>query len=325
MDSGVQRGRRRRPSTSGRPRRGRSLSSSRNRTSLVCAPVPSGGGASGPRAASAMDERPRPVGPRVSRAGDPGVENVRGYRGIGKIVVPALIVFVMVMGAFGALIGPRGSPETTGGQTTTPSTRAGSIPSALSGPGTGAGGDSDSGVSGDSVSTGMAVNKDIVGRTDTRPEPLAMQYDPASGRAWDQNRQVLTLPDAAIPKNRAVSFTSSVAPTSKVLRSDPAPTAASVDAGGPYGGPGTYEGGTIVFTATVDDPNLMFFRWDFNGDGKWDTGDAASGNWVPDTTVPHQYLNMYSGLATVEAWDGVSTKTVQYTGWALDQPSSPQW
>jgi hypothetical protein len=216
---------------------------------------------------------------------------VRGYRGIGKIVVPALIVFVMVMGAFGALIGPRGSPETTGGQTTTPSTRAGSIPSALSGPVTGPAGDSNSGVPGDSVSTGVVLNEKILGRTDVHPEPLAVPTKPSG-----------------------LSFTSSVAPTSKILRSDPAPTAASVDAGGPYGGPTTFEGDDVLFEATVDDPNLIFFRWDFNGDGKWDTGDAASGNWVPDTQVTYRYLNMFDGLATVQAWDGVSTTTFAYTG-----------
>jgi hypothetical protein len=135
------------------------------------------------------------------------------------------------------------------------------------------------------------VTNDIWSRTDVHPEPMKVTTKPSG-----------------------LSFTSSVSPTSKVLRSDPAPTAASVDAGGPYGGPTTFEGDDVLFEATVDDPNLMFFRWDFNGDGKWDTGDAASGNWVPDTIVPHQYLNMYNGLATVQAWDGVSTTTVSYTG-----------
>ncbi len=207
------------------------------------------------------------------------------------MVVPALIVFVMVMGAFGTLIGPRSSPATTGSQTTAPSTRGGeSVPSALSGPGAGPASDSGS-VARDPVSSGIVMNKNFVPSKDMQPEPWAVTEKPSE-----------------------VSFTSYVAPTSTVLRSDPTPASQSVDAGGPYGGPNTFEGDTVVFTATVSDPSLIYFRWDFNGDGKWDTGTAANDHWVTDNPVSYKYLNMFDGDVLVQAWDGVSTTTTQYKG-----------
>ena len=53
----------------------------------------------------------------------------------------------------------------------------------------------------------------------------------------------------------------------------PSPTfgPGAISAGGPYGGPNTFEGGqAITFTVTVNDPTLVFFRWDFNNDGVFD-------------------------------------------------------
>ncbi|HLE46528.1 MAG TPA: hypothetical protein VI915_06060, partial [Thermoplasmata archaeon] len=50
------------------------------------------------------------------------------------MVIPALIVLVMMTGAWGVAIGPIASPEATGGNpTVTPNTRAGSLPSSLDG------------------------------------------------------------------------------------------------------------------------------------------------------------------------------------------------
>jgi len=210
------------------------------------------------------------------------------------VVIPALIVFVMVMGAFGTSVVPRASPDSTGEQQAT-STRAANGVTPLD---TATTSSSSTGVSGDSVSNEVVVNENALGRTDIRPEPSIVRND-----LKDQ-------------KDSGLSFTSSRAPTSTVIRSDPEPLSLGVDAGGPYGGPDTYEGDTIHFVATVDDPSLIMFRWDFNGDGKWDTGTKTGGYWITQTEIDYQYLDMYSGLATVEAWDGFSTKTTTYTSWS---------
>lgn len=95
-----------------------------------------------------------------------------------------------------------------------------------------------------------------------------------------------------------------------------------VDAGGPYGGPSTFEGATITFTATVDDPALMFFRWDFNGDGEFDTpwifspGMSHSIDWV--------YEDDFYGDVLVEAWDGFSMYVVVISGNILGE-ALPYW
>src|SRR5437867_1425900 len=96
----------------------------------------------------------------------------------------------------------------------------------------------------------------------------------------------------------------------------------AVEAGGPYGGPDTFEGGpAITFTATVNDPDLKFIRWDFNNDGKFDypdqTGGGNLGKWTTDKTCcnpPKQFFDDYFGKVVVQAWDGTSTTVVINTG-----------
>src|SRR3990170_8334798 len=70
----------------------------------------------------------------------------------------------------------------------------------------------------------------------------------------------------------------------------------TVDAGGPYGGPTTFEGDpAITFTVTAYDPAIIFFRWDFNNDGKFDfpdqTGGGTIGKWTTLTSVDRQFLD----------------------------------
>ncbi len=94
----------------------------------------------------------------------------------------------------------------------------------------------------------------------------------------------------------------------------------AISAGGPYGGPDTFEGGSpITFTVTVNDPVLQFFRWDFNNDGKFDLpsqkGFGNMGNWITEqTTPPQQFNDDYFGKIVVQAWDGTSTIVTINTG-----------
>ncbi len=90
-----------------------------------------------------------------------------------------------------------------------------------------------------------------------------------------------------------------------------------VDANGPYGGPDTFEGATITFTCTADDPSLIFFRWDFDNDAAWDTEWRFS--FTMSDTIDHMYDDDYYGLVVCEAWDGISTQTIIITGNALNE------
>src|SRR5438093_6622650 len=88
---------------------------------------------------------------------------------------------------------------------------------------------------------------------------------------------------------------------------------------GTYGGPNTLEGGqAITFNVTVNDPTLVFFRWDFNNDGVFDypvqTGGGNLGKWTTTTSVTKQFYDDYFGKVVVEGWDGVSTRVVINTG-----------
>ena len=244
---------------------------------------------------------------------------MRGYRGnwIGKVVVPALIVFAMVVGAWGTSIVPIASPDTTGGRPDLPSTRSGDVPSLLS-QGAGPEGDPSMDVSKDAVSKGMIVNENALGRKDMRIEPGVLAYDFASGRAWDNYGRTLTLDPAMVPKDQHLTFTSRTVPTSELVSSDPKPAAGGMDAGGPYGGPDTFEGTTMQFFGKALDPNLVLYRWDFDNDGVWDT------DWTSELNPQWEYKDDYYGVVVLEGWDGISTYSYHYTGWSMETPS-PYW
>jgi hypothetical protein len=86
-----------------------------------------------------------------------------------------------------------------------------------------------------------------------------------------------------------------------------------VDVDGPYGGHDTYECTTITFTATVDDPAMIFFRWDFDNDSLFDTG------WIISLgmshVIDHHYCDDYHDIVRVEAWDGMSMPPESDTAW----------
>jgi len=79
-------------------------------------------------------------------------------------------------------------------------------------------------------------------------------------------------------------------------------------------GPGCFEGSCVVhFEIVTDDPTLIFFRWDFNNDGVWDTP------WVTEKTYDKMFNDNYYNNVCAEGWDGVSTKTIINTGDNLNQ------
>ena len=92
------------------------------------------------------------------------------------------------------------------------------------------------------------------------------------------------------------------------------------DAGGPYGGPNCFEGSCMIhFEITTDDPTLIFFRWDFNNDGVWDTP------WLTDMFYDLTFDDNFFGEIKAEGWDGISTTTYVITGNNLNEGTNPYW
>ncbi len=103
-----------------------------------------------------------------------------------------------------------------------------------------------------------------------------------------------------------------------------------VDAGGPYGGPTTFEGGpAITFTATANDPTIIFYRWDLNADGVFDfpdqTGAGNLGRWTTSNVVTKVFNDDFFGQIVVQGWDGVSTTIQIVTGDNLGQTTAIQF
>jgi len=109
----------------------------------------------------------------------------------------------------------------------------------------------------------------------------------------------------------------------EVIKPDRTGTRApGVDFNGPYGGPDTFEGDTIHFKVTVDDHALIFFRYELTCDGIWD---KPTTGWTTDLEFDWTYYDNYYCDILVEAWDGISTYTVIYTGNNLGETTSFQW
>jgi hypothetical protein len=97
----------------------------------------------------------------------------------------------------------------------------------------------------------------------------------------------------------------------------PAPVAAPHVGGTAFGpwvglwGPGPGPIGTFTYTVITGDPNLIFFRFDLDVDGRWDFPSQAGGGpigiWATWTSVTKQHTEPTRG-ACVQAWDGVSTR-----------------
>ncbi|MCK4948943.1 MAG: PKD domain-containing protein [Thermoplasmata archaeon] len=112
----------------------------------------------------------------------------------------------------------------------------------------------------------------------------------------------------------------SIVLTSLLAVAGPSLADPGVDAGGPYGGPDTYEGSSIGFYATTDNQTNWLWRWDFQNDGIWDTTWDISA--TMSYAIERYYCDDYHGHIAVEAWDGFSTKTVIINGEPVLVPDS---
>jgi len=72
--------------------------------------------------------------------------------------------------------------------------------------------------------------------------------------------------------------------------------------GGCPGNPGLCE-----FGLTISDPNLIFFRWDFNGDGRWDSGGGPANPWVAELRISFAAPVAGFRWVSAHAWDGITT------------------
>jgi hypothetical protein len=202
-----------------------------------------------------------------------------------RIFVPLFITFVMVVGAFAAMVHAPGAPAAVGARDPI-STRADD---------------------GGAISALDAFTEE---QEALQPEPTADALD-----VEPTFEQIADMPDLAQPSGGQITITK--------VEEGQGSRAPGVDAGGPYGGPSVYEGTTITFTATVDDPSLIFFRWDFNNDGVYETPWRLS--LTMSDTISWFFGDDYYGDIVVQAWDGVSTTTIIHSGDNLDEWNSVQW
>ncbi|MCK4443989.1 MAG: hypothetical protein KAW09_05565, partial [Thermoplasmata archaeon] len=68
---------------------------------------------------------------------------------------------------------------------------------------------------------------------------------------------------------------------------------------------------------------LIFFRWDFNNDGEWDTSWRLS--LTMSDTIDWFYDDDYFDVIVVEAWDGISTSTIIHSGDILEGETTVNW
>jgi PKD repeat protein len=100
----------------------------------------------------------------------------------------------------------------------------------------------------------------------------------------------------------------------------------AVDAMGPYGSPSApyFEGDTVNFGAQIINGSNSdyLFRWDVNDDGIWEKD--FPGSVKGDPYFSHKFTDDLIGNAKVEAWDGVTIKTVDGDGniWNEKYPGS---
>ncbi len=130
-------------------------------------------------------------------------------------------------------------------------------------------------------------------------EPLTRSYT-LIAPALDAGRA--ELPRAQSDINRdGIADAASAPPLVDII----AVSAPHADPGGPYIG---REGDTIVLDASGStDPggHPLQFRWDFTGDGMFDTG------WSSDPTASARYTDDFSGFAVVEVSDGTQTASAE--------------
>ncbi len=72
--------------------------------------------------------------------------------------------------------------------------------------------------------------------------------------------------------------------------------------GGCPGNPGVCE-----FGLAVTSPNFVFFRWDFDGDRRWDSGSPPWNTWLSDIRISFTVSSGGFRRVCAQAWDGVTT------------------
>ena len=150
------------------------------------------------------------------------------------------------------------------------------------------------------------LDSQMEGQETLRPEgTLFAGYDPAMSGVIAEDNPVQAAPSQQTESGGRIEVTD-------VQPAQGTRAPGSVDAGGPYGGPDTYEGTELTFTATVDDPVLIFFRWDIDCDGMWDTGWRLSVT-MSDSITIEVNDDLYCDIS-VEAWDGISMTTEIISG-----------
>ena len=72
--------------------------------------------------------------------------------------------------------------------------------------------------------------------------------------------------------------------------------------------------GICEFTAGVQDPSLIYFRWDLNGDGIFDVpyqaGGGPFGRWSTDVTISFTASAGGRRMVCAQGWDGVRARGV---------------
>jgi len=91
----------------------------------------------------------------------------------------------------------------------------------------------------------------------------------------------------------------------------------TLDLGGPYMGSTT---NPIAFTTTLSDPGLLdthLYRWDFNGDGTWDTG------WLGSNAIAHLYVAGGSYIVQCEVKDNYGGVGSDMAAVLVEMPNVP--
>ncbi len=198
-----------------------------------------------------------------------------------KLFVPLFITFVMVVGAFAAMVPAPGTMSAVGDRESSTDTRFEYQ---------------------EPVTYASALDSFM-----NEQEILQTETDVAANtESVDDSVLVLEQPEVYGPQQieSELHIEATEVPATEGTRA-----VGNVDAGGPYGGPSTYEDVDITFTATADDPILIFFRWGFNTDLGMEFTPWKMSLTMSDTITRH-FDDDYFGDVVAEAWDGISLKPV---------------
>jgi hypothetical protein len=224
---------------------------------------------------------------------------------IGRLLLTLLTAFVMVAGVFGAAVKTWSSNEATeGSNQATMEIAAGDI-------------DTRPSVTGDAP----------VSAIDSETNELCHMTDLLSTSSTDSESNVPDIMQLDTKDDSGDSI-DDMSPSAHGTRALP------VDANGPYGemppnGTPYLEGDTVPFSADMIGGNNADykFRWEVTGDDEYDGPGPAPDYWgaYDENTYSHPYKDNHVGVATAEAWDGVSMTTYTGGGDIWDGDTSYSW